>query len=199
MKTSLYNSLREMVAAPYKVSGLRANSAELGMITTLLSNEMVHTGYYRGRGRYTQAVDLTSFVSNYLTRLGIAHETGNDAERGGVGGNFVKITSPAFLREVKKVQAIRKKEHEEFLRKEMEERKAREEHLQWVAEEAKKMNLEPYRAEICEILGISDEKLKFYDRGLSRKLAGRAAYALSRSHKGFNLDILTTALRSYNF
>lgn len=200
MKTTKYNALREMVAAPYSVSGLRANSQELFMLRDIMENGKTHTGYYRGRGRFSQAVSLTGVISDYLTRMGIAHETGNDAARGGVGGEFIKVTSPAFLREVRKAQAIRNKERAARLRQIEAENKAREAHHQWVESEAKKLDLEPYRAEIVAVMGYSDEYLQKRSGfgGLSRKEAGRAAYALSHAHKGFNLEVLTLALRSFN-
>ena len=53
----------------------------------------------------------TDEVSAILTDLGIAHECGNDAPRGGANGEFVKITSPAFLKEVK---AFQKRMQERF-------------------------------------------------------------------------------------
>lgn len=73
----------------------------------LLQDGFVRTGYYKGRGRHTRAVDDTYDVVCLLQYLHIAHAQGNDAPRGGVTGNFVIITSQAIMKEIGKSAAYK--------------------------------------------------------------------------------------------
>lgn len=201
MKTSKYNALKEMVLAPYSVSGIRNNSQEKWMLSEILRKGFVHTGYYQGSGRHSKAVDLTFTISAILEGKGIAHETGNDAPRGGVSGNYVKVTMPAFLKEVKKVmdEEAAKREAE---RKALEEKyEANRKHQAWVEEEAAKLNIEDYREDITkiytEVLGYKLPTSEYQINNLSRKLRGKVAWNLSHMHKGFNIEVLCQALIKY--
>lgn len=53
--------------------------------------QSIRTGYTRGTGRHSQAVDITNDVCRLLDLCNIAYEKGNDAPRGGVNGNYVQI------------------------------------------------------------------------------------------------------------
>ena len=46
-----------------------------------------------GRGRFTSNMDYTSEVKRLLILLGINFESGNDSPRGGLTGNFFKIST----------------------------------------------------------------------------------------------------------
>ncbi len=200
MKTSKYNALSNMVAAPFSVSGIRKNSQEQYMLKEILRRGFVHTGYYQGSGRHSKAVDLTFTISAYLDKMGIAHETGNDAPRGGVSGNYVKVTMPAFLKEVKKVMAEeaakREAERQEFLAKQEAHRK----HMEWVEAEAAKLDLEPYREEIVAIVNRPATMTQFFESRPtpSRKETGKVVWELSHMHKGFNLEVLKCAVSKFN-
>ena len=66
------------------------------------SDGTVATGWYTGSGRHTKAVSVTNEVADILRSLNIAFERYNDAPRGGVGGEKVRITSPAVLADLKR-------------------------------------------------------------------------------------------------
>lgn len=140
-----------MVEAPYSVSGIRSNSREKVMLSYILRKGFVHTGYYQGSGRHSKAVDLTAIISLILEGKVIAHETGNDAPRGGVSGNYVKVTSPSFLKEVKAVMKEEAAKREEVRKAFLAEQEARFKHREWVKSEAAKIDLEAYREDITKI------------------------------------------------
>ena len=171
------------------------------MLENILRRGFVHTGYYQGSGRRSKAIDLTSAVTWYLDKIGSAYETGNDAPRGGVSGNFVKITMPAFLKEVKKVIKSEEEARKAY-RMEVEKKiAAKQKHLEEVKTEAAKLDLEPFRKEIDEIVGrVPNENFSTFSNEidtLSRKEIGRVVWMLSHRHKGFNTEVLKHAL--YNF
>lgn len=56
----------------------------------------IYTGYYTGRGRFTSSYSAQSTVIEILKAQGYKFETGNDAPRGGVNGEFVKVSRVAF-------------------------------------------------------------------------------------------------------
>lgn len=85
------------------------------------------TGYYTGSGKYTKAVDRTIDTSTKLNLLKIKHTVGNDAPRGGVNGNYIKLTAQGRRQVEAYVKAINEqrtkaaqelKEREEKLAKE---------------------------------------------------------------------------------
>ncbi len=135
-----YDSLKEMAASPCRISGLKAGSQQLMMINNILTDGKTYTVYCTS-GWYPKYVDLTEFVSDYLTKMRIYHIVGNDAPRGGKLGTFVQVTSPAFLRDVKKVQAIRKQE--ELMEKMMEEERRKRRAERKKRRRERKKNREP--------------------------------------------------------
>lgn len=100
MATTKFQKLENLLLSPFSVSGIRNNSREQDMLRCILTSGVAHTGYYQSSGRHAKAIDLTSRISDILNKLGIAHDTGNNALRGGVCGNYVRVTSPAFMKEV---------------------------------------------------------------------------------------------------
>lgn len=63
------------------------------LVAELVRHGETRTGYYTGRGKRTTANDNTTDVMTALRKMGIEAITGNDAPRGGVGGNYVKLTA----------------------------------------------------------------------------------------------------------
>ena len=54
-------------------------------------NGMIRTCHTSGRGRFCSNLDYTRAVENLCDALKLKIESGNDAPRGGLTGNFVKI------------------------------------------------------------------------------------------------------------
>lgn len=84
--------------AMYRISGAgryvpAKSSVTYQRVKEAMENKQqsVRTGYTRGTGRYSQAVDITNDVCRLLDVCDIAYECGNDAPRGGVNGKYVKI------------------------------------------------------------------------------------------------------------
>ena len=146
VKLSKFNLLKKLLAAPYRISGIAKCSKVHDFLVELLENGHAYTGYYRGRGWHTSAIDYTCEVCYQLNKLGIAYKTGNDAPRGGVHGNYVQIIMPAFLKEVKKERTIREKEEEAMRKAIKEEQDA---HQAWIEDELAKLNIS--REEITTI------------------------------------------------
>jgi hypothetical protein len=71
--------------------GMIASSIVRKMLEDVLKTGFVRTGYYNGSGKWATAQDFTAAVSQILSDLQIAHEKGNDASKGGVSGNFIKL------------------------------------------------------------------------------------------------------------
>lgn len=201
MKTSKYNALTEFNAAPFSVSGLKANSPVKSLISTILRRGEVRTGYYQGSGRHTKAVDLTDAVTTILDLYDIAYETGNDAPRGGICGNYVKVTSPAFLKEARAVMEREKAQAEAAKEEHIRQAEAYDRHMLWVEEEASKLDLNPYMEEIKAIYEDNWKKVSYwsnltYPTRLSRKEIGKICWELTHRHKGFNTEVLKKALQS---
>lgn len=104
-----YEKLQNLLNEKQNVSGLRKNNLRTS-VAQLLSDGFTRTGssgwisVRRGASK-----DIwTKEISDILTNMGIEHKCGNDAPRGGANGEYVKVTSPAFVKVVKKVQAERK-------------------------------------------------------------------------------------------
>jgi hypothetical protein len=132
-----YEKLQNLLNEKQTVSGLRKRKVRVS-IDDLLNRGTTRTGesYYNYGGGATKNI-WTNDVHMILDGLGIAHECGNNAPRGGANGEYVKITSPAFLKTVKQVQAeLRAKAEAD--RKVAEEKAARKEKAR--AEHAKRMN-----------------------------------------------------------
>ena len=71
--------------------GMISSKVAREMLQKALETGMVRTAYYNGSGKWATAQDFTDLVSGILTDLGINHEKGNDAPKGGVSGNFITI------------------------------------------------------------------------------------------------------------
>lgn len=207
MRKSKYDKLNELVNAPFKVSGIRKHSQEERMLCDILWHGKAYTGYYQGSGRWSKAVDLTEAIHLTLENFGIAHEVGNDAPRGGVSGNYVKVTMPAFLKEVAKVQAIHRERVLAEQKAEAEKQAKREAHRKWVVEQAEKFDLEPYREDIMKMLetrlGVTEQEKEYRCHWLTNKLSrrerGKITWWLIHEHKGINADVLNEALCRFEF
>jgi hypothetical protein len=56
----------------------------------------IYVGYYSGSGKYTSAHSAESTVTDLLKAGEYKYTTGNDAPKGGVIGDFVKVSKTAF-------------------------------------------------------------------------------------------------------
>lgn len=63
----------------------------------------IYTGYYSGKGRFTSANSASPLIIKILTAQGYKFEKGNDAPRGGITGEFLKVSSTAlnFIKSLK--------------------------------------------------------------------------------------------------
>lgn len=75
------------------VKGGITRGADLYTLRDLLKGGEVRTGYYQGSGRNTKAVDTAQQAVLIAHKYGRECITGNDAPRGGVSGNWVKMLS----------------------------------------------------------------------------------------------------------
>ena len=104
-----YEKLQNLLNEKQNISGLRRQCLRTS-VAQLLSDGFTRTGSsgWISVRRGASKEIWTQEISDILTNLGIEHECGNDAPRGGANGEFVKVTSPAFVKVVKKVVAERK-------------------------------------------------------------------------------------------
>ena len=196
MKISKFNLLKKMLAAPYRISGITKCSKVHDFLVELRENGHAYTGYYRGHGWRTSATDYTNDVCFQLDKLGIAYETGNDAPRGGVHGNYVKIIMPAFLKEVKKERILREKEKEAAL---IALKKEQYEHQVWIEVELDRLGIS--REEITSIYiermrGELPTTPKSYNV-FTCKERRTVIWYLSQYHKGLNHKVLNHLLHDY--
>lgn len=198
MKKSKYKALKELLAVSCRISGITKCSKVHDFLVELLENGHAYTGYYRGHGWRTTAADYTNEVCAQLNKLGIAYKTGNDAPRGGVHGNFVEITMPAFIKEMKKARVIREKE-EEAMRKAIKEKQ--DAHQTWIEDELAKQNIS--REEITTIftkkmgceLPISSS---LFDNTFSCRNRRTVIWHLKQHHKDLNSKYLNHLLHDYH-
>lgn len=59
-------------------------------------SKKIYTGYNSGRGRFISANSAQSTVLNILNAEKLKYTIGNDAPRGGITGEFVKVSKTAF-------------------------------------------------------------------------------------------------------
>jgi hypothetical protein len=59
--------------------------------TYMIFGDIIRPVKLLGRGRFAHYSDYTTDICNILTSLKIKFEVGNDASRGGLTGNFIKI------------------------------------------------------------------------------------------------------------
>lgn len=98
---SKYSQLKEMLSANNNVTGLRKNSNAYTALQNIAKYGWSRTAHTTGNGRYITLYVYTLEVKEYLNKLNIAHEVGNDAPRGGKHGEFIKVTDRAFIKAVK--------------------------------------------------------------------------------------------------
>jgi hypothetical protein len=56
----------------------------------------IYTGYYSGSGRFTTRHSAMHTVKSILNAQGYKFSEGNDSDRGGASGEFVKVSKTAF-------------------------------------------------------------------------------------------------------
>mgnify|MGYP005857073237 CR=1 FL=1 len=56
----------------------------------------IYVGYYEGSGRRTKACSAEFYIIKILEAQGYKYKTGNDAPRGGVLGDYLKVSRTAF-------------------------------------------------------------------------------------------------------
>jgi len=56
-------------------------------------NKLIRPCYAAGRGRFIHNADHTFEVCALLDRLGVKYVKGNDAPRGGLTGNYIRVIS----------------------------------------------------------------------------------------------------------
>jgi hypothetical protein len=112
--TTKYEKLQNLYNEKQNISGLRRSNLR-NSVAALLSDGFTRTGSsgWISVRRGASKEIWTQEISDILTNVGIEHECGNDAPRGGANGEYVKVTSPAFVKAVKKAQADRKARWEE--------------------------------------------------------------------------------------
>ena len=70
------------------------NSSEYKLLTEWFAkdgNPIIRPCWTSGRGRYRTNLDYTTQTITLLELLHVRYEVGNDAPRGGLTGNFIKI------------------------------------------------------------------------------------------------------------
>ena len=60
------------------------------------SENKIYTGYYNGSGKWATATSAQHTIVSILKAQGYKFERGNDAPRGGVTGEYVKVSKIAF-------------------------------------------------------------------------------------------------------
>jgi hypothetical protein len=60
-----------------------------------ISGNKIYVGGYAGRGRWTKSYSYQAYLVAILDRLGYKYTTGNDAPRGGVTGDYLKVSQRA--------------------------------------------------------------------------------------------------------
>lgn len=191
MATTIYNKLENLINGGFKVNGVRKGSKEYVAMTELLCRGIATTGFSSKRGK-----DIwTGRVYNYLTIHGFKCEKGNDAPRGGANGEYVKIVSPAFQKEVKE-RALAEQKRRENERAIAEAKAAA--HKAHIAELAKAIDINIYKADIDQILKDIDYIGHSYGQEptLNRWGRGQVIYRLSQKYH-INCEVLGVALQDY--
>lgn len=82
------------------------NKSVLNMIKNCRFNESenkIYTGYYSGSGRFTSACSAITNIIQILNAQGYKFEKGNDAPKGGITGEYLKVSKTA----IKFIQSIK--------------------------------------------------------------------------------------------
>lgn len=75
------------------------NKSVLNMIENCRFDETtrkVYTGYYSGSGRFTSRHSAMHVITSILDAQGYKYEVGNDSDRNGANGEFVKVSKVAM-------------------------------------------------------------------------------------------------------
>lgn len=70
-------------------------------VSNMLSNcrfdgNKIYTGYYSGSGRFTSAHSAMPLIKSICDAQGYKYSTGNDAPKGGITGEYVKVSRVAM-------------------------------------------------------------------------------------------------------
>ncbi len=60
------------------------------------TDKKIYTGYYSGSGRFTSAHSALSTITSILDAAGYTYKIGNDAPKGGIKGEYVKVSKVAI-------------------------------------------------------------------------------------------------------
>jgi hypothetical protein len=101
------STLENRIAKSNNKNGSTPNNRDYEAAMEVISLGFSRVGYYTGSGRFTKA--SCSNPEKYLNAWGIDFECGNDAPRGGVTGEYVKLTAKGLkqVADYNKVQAER--------------------------------------------------------------------------------------------
>ena len=75
------------------------NKSVLNMIKNYRFNETenkIYTGYYSGSGRFTSTHSASHVIESILNAQGYKFEKGNDAPKGGITGEYLKVSKTAI-------------------------------------------------------------------------------------------------------
>lgn len=89
MRTTTIIKRLEMVANEKR--GLKNTRAYKMINEAIATGEIIRPCYTSGSGRFTSNLDYTGDVERLLQILGLRYKCGNDAPRGGLPGNWIKI------------------------------------------------------------------------------------------------------------
>lgn len=88
MKEETIRKRMEKLAAEKKVS---KTSSAWKLCQNLSTGKVLRPCWQSGSGRFTSNMDYTSDTERLLDLLKIKYKSGNDAPRGGLTGNYIKI------------------------------------------------------------------------------------------------------------
>ena len=73
-------------------NAVRRGTIAVNLVERVINgSEIIRPCYASGRGKFTSNQDHTQITENYLSKIGIMFESGNDSPRGGKTGNYIKI------------------------------------------------------------------------------------------------------------
>lgn len=59
--------------------------------SSMVHRKTIRPCFVRGRGRFISNADYTKEIEDLLILLGVKYKVGNDAPKGGLHGNYIKI------------------------------------------------------------------------------------------------------------
>lgn len=193
MKKTRFEQLKEIAS--------KTNGQLEQCICRLLRTGRCYPIEEEGRGRHRHYSDCTLSIIGTLDTLHLTYKQGNDAPRGGKLGNYIQITSPAYLKEMR-LENLRIEEEQLIARKAQQKAAAeaearRQEHEAEIRKQADLVNVEDYRGMIVEtasVLGLE----KAAGLGLSRKERGQICYRMTQ-HLSMNTEVLMLILEEFKF